>query len=95
MSNTTQNRLSAFMKYAPKFAGVVWPQRVLGAWDFEMDFELESYDQFQDIIVEMKEKFPDVVRNHDFCIVSKEFKLDLFPGCRPQLERAQDRTSAD
>ena len=41
--------------------------------------ELESYNQFQEILLDLKEKFPDIIRSHDFCIVSKEFKLNLFP----------------
>jgi hypothetical protein len=31
-------------------------------------------------LLELKEKFPDMIKDHDFCITSKEFKLDLYPG---------------
>jgi len=78
-------RLQEFMKYASSMEGTIWPQRVLGSWDFELDFELENYDRFQESIFELKENFPDLVRNHEFCIMSKEFKLDLFPGAKPSL----------
>ncbi len=78
-------RLQEFMRYASSMEGAIWPQRVLGSWDFELDFELESYDRFQEFTFELKEKFPDLVRNHEFCIMSREFKLDLFPGARPAV----------
>ena len=78
-------RLQEFMKYSSLMEGTIWPQRVLGSWDFELDFELENYDRFQESIFELKENFPDLVRNHEFCIMSKEFKLDLFPGAKPSL----------
>ena len=55
----------------------------MGTWDFELDCEVEDYDRFQDIILNIKEKFPDILRNHEFCIVSKEFKLDFYPGAYP------------
>ena len=81
LANTTENKLKNFMNYASSLQGAIWPQRVMGNWDFELDFELESYDNFQDIVSDLKEKFPDIIKNHEFCIVSKEFKLDLFPNC--------------
>ncbi|MFH1308321.1 MAG: Lrp/AsnC family transcriptional regulator [archaeon] len=83
LANSPHERLSKFMNYISTIQGAVWPQRVIGEWDIEIDFELESYDKFQEIILDLKEKFPDIVKNHDFCIVSREFKLDLFPGCYP------------
>src|SRR3989344_1755962 len=81
LSNTTEDRLKQFMSYSSFLPGAVWPQKVMGNWDIEIDFELESYEKFQEIILELKEKFPDIIKDHKFCIVSKEYKLDLFPNC--------------
>jgi len=81
LSNTPKNILEKFINYASNLPGAIWPQRVMGAWDFELDFELESYDQFQEIILDLKGKFPSIIRSHEFCIMSKEFKLDLYPNC--------------
>ncbi len=85
LTNATKPKLDAFVNYAASIRGAVWPQRVMGSWDFELDLELESYDSFQDTILELKEKFPDIIKNHEFCIISKEFKLDFFPGCYPTI----------
>lgn len=81
LSNPTLKKLNSFISYTSSIPGTVWPQRVMGTWDFELDMELESYDQFQDIILDLKEKFPDIIKNHEFCIVAKEFKLDFYPNC--------------
>ena len=86
LTNVTNKRLNEFINYASSLPGTIWPQRVIGNWDFELDFELESYDKFQDIIMDLKEKFPDIIKNHEFCIVSKEFKLDLFPDCYREIK---------
>jgi hypothetical protein len=55
----------------------------MGAWDFELDFELENYDRFQETMFDIKEKFSDIIQNYEFIIVSKEFKLNFYPGCKP------------
>ena len=77
--------MSEFVSYCSSLPDAVWPQRVIGSWDFELDFEIESYDKFQEAIFEMKEKFSDIFQNYEFVIMSKEFKLDFFPGAYPEF----------
>ena len=84
--NTTDAKLQQFIHHASSLPGAIWPQRVMGSWDFELDFELDNYDSFQEIILNLKEKFPDVIRNHEFCITSKEFKLDLYPNAYSEID---------
>ncbi len=86
LSSSTKQRLNQFVHYASSLQGVVWPQRVIGNWDFEIDFELENYEQFQDIMFDLREKFSDIIMDYEFCIVSKEYKLDFFPGCYRELD---------
>lgn len=86
LSNPTKERLNAFTKYTSAIPDAIWPQRVMGTWDFELDLELESYDQFQDTILDLKEKFSDIIKKHEFCIVSKEFKLDLYPNAYREIK---------
>jgi len=85
IANTPKNKLESFINYASSLSGAIWPQRVMGTWDFELDFELESYNQFQDMILDLKEKFPEIIKSHEFCILSKELKLDLYPNCYRKL----------
>jgi len=80
LTNVNQERLNEFIEYTSSIPDVVWPQKVMGSWDFEVDCEVESYDRFQEIILDLKEKFPGMIKNHEFCILSKEFKLDFYPG---------------
>ena len=85
LTSSTKERLNDFVSYCSSLPQAVWPQRVMGAWDFELDFELENYDKFQGIIFDIKERFSDIIRNYEFVIVLKEFKLDFFPGAYPTL----------
>ncbi len=85
LKSTTKDRINEFKNYCFSIPQAVWPQRVIGAWDFELDFEIETYDKFQDIMLGIKEKFSDIIKDYDFIIVSKEFKLDFFPGCYPTI----------
>jgi Lrp/AsnC family transcriptional regulator, leucine-responsive regulatory protein len=86
LANVNEEKQENFIKYASSIPDVVWPQKVMGNWDFEVDCEVVDYDRFQEIILDLKEKFPDIIKNHEFCIVSKEFKLDFFPGAYPTIK---------
>jgi DNA-binding Lrp family transcriptional regulator len=85
LTSSNRKRVEEFVRYCSSIPEAVWPQRVLGTWDFEIDFEIESYDKFQERMFEIKEKFSDIVQKYEFAIVSKEFKLDMFPDCYPQF----------
>lgn len=86
LANTTQDNINEFVNYSASLPDAVWPQKILGNWDFELDFEIKNYDKFQEILLDLKEKFPNIIRDHEFCIVSKEYKLDFYPGCYPTLK---------
>ncbi len=77
--------LKKFLTYSSSLPGVLWPQRVMGNWDFEVDFELSTYDDFQDVLLQFREKFPDLIRDQEFCITWKELKLDLYPNATRAL----------
>jgi len=83
LANANQESINQFISYVSSIPDVVWPMKVMGSWDFELDCEVENYDKFQDIILDIKSKFPHLIKNHEFCIVSKEFKLDFYPGAYP------------
>lgn len=87
LQNTTTKRLTTFMTYVSDLPEAVWPQRVMGTWDFELDLEMENYDKLQEIIRDLKAKFPDIIKDHEFCIVSKEYKLDLYPNALPTIKQ--------
>lgn len=86
LGNITNKRLNEFMTYCHNIKQALWPQRVIGAWDFELDVEVKGYEEFSDVLLDIKEKFSDIIINSEFLIVSKEFKLDFYPGSYPQYK---------
>ncbi len=84
LASSNKKKIDKFVRYCSSIPEAIWPQRVLGTWDFEIDFEIESYDKFQERFFEIKEKFSDIIQNYEFTITTKEFKLDMFPDCYEQ-----------
>lgn len=85
LASSEKEKIERFVAYCSSISEAIWPQRVLGTWDFEIDFEIESYDMFQKRLFEIKEKFSEIIQSTEFIIVSKEYKLDMFPECYPEF----------
>jgi len=48
--------------------------------------EVSSYDRFNEVMMDIKEQFGDIIINDEFTIVSKEYKLDFYPGCLREIK---------
>lgn len=86
LASSDKEKIERFVTYCSSMPEAIWPQRVLGTWDFELDFEIGSYDRFQERLFEIKEKFSEIIQRTEFIIVSREYKLDMFPDCYGRLE---------
>jgi len=51
----------------------------LGEWELEPEFEVESIEQFYEIINEFRSRFAEHVEKIDSMIVSREYKYQYVP----------------
>ncbi|MCF7872327.1 Lrp/AsnC family transcriptional regulator [Candidatus Woesearchaeota archaeon] len=86
VTNITTKKLNEFMNHIHNIKQAIWPQRVLAPWDVELDMETTGYEEFNNIITEIKANFSDIILNTEFVIISKEYKLDFYPGCYKKIK---------
>ena len=48
--------------------------------------QMEDFNTFHDIMLDIRDKFSDIIKNYDFAIALKEEKLDYYPGCYPKFD---------
>jgi len=80
---TNKRKREQFNLTCGQLPNVVWPQQVLGAWDYELDLDAAYEDELYGTISKIYSLFPDAILNHEQCAQMKEYKLDLFPGALP------------
>ncbi len=85
MKSMDRKKREEFIAFCGRLPNVVWPQQVLGSWDFEIDLDVPSEDGVYGVLSKIFEKFPDMVLNHEQCVQIEEYKLDLFPGALPPM----------
>lgn len=84
--NLTKQKYNQFFQYCYTIANLTYMINSIGSWDLEMDFEIEDFNKFNKIMLEIRDKFSDIIKHYDFVIVMNEDKLDYYPGCYPQFK---------
>lgn len=82
----TKEKYAQFFQYCNSITNLTYLINSIGSWDLEMDFEIEDFNKFSKIMLDIRDKFADIIKHYDFVIVMNEDKLDYYPGCYPQFK---------
>jgi Lrp/AsnC family transcriptional regulator, leucine-responsive regulatory protein len=70
------NKLISFCQAHPNVVKVI---KTISEFDFEFDMEIANFDQFQEIINEMKKQFPGTIRDYKYFRLVKHYKRVYLP----------------
>ena len=78
--NFDDKKYAKFFEYCSKIQNLTYLINNIGPWDIELDFEIESFNKFHEIMLNIRDEFSDLIRSYDFVIIMNEEKLDYYPG---------------
>ncbi|MEK6974366.1 MAG: Lrp/AsnC family transcriptional regulator [Nanoarchaeota archaeon] len=84
--NISKEKYNSFFQHCYYLKNLTYVINCIGSWDIELDFEIEDFNKFHEILLDIRDKFSDIIKNYDFVIVTNEDKLDYYPGCYPILK---------
>lgn len=82
--NLNKERYHEFFSYCDSLKNLTYIINCIGSWDIELDFEIENFNEFHKIMLELRDKFSNIIKSYDFVVVMNEDKLDYYPGSYPQ-----------
>jgi Lrp/AsnC family leucine-responsive transcriptional regulator len=82
--NLTDQKYKEFFNHCNSIKNLTYMINCIGCWDIELDFEIENFNEFHKIMLDLRDKFSDIIKNYDFVVIMKEDKLDYYPGSYPQ-----------
>jgi DNA-binding Lrp family transcriptional regulator len=53
--------------------------KLIGSWDLEIEFETENEDELYKILIEIRKRFSNVIRDFDILRITETYKYDYFP----------------
>ncbi len=83
--NLTKEKYNEFFQRCNYLKNLTYAINCIGSWDIELDFEIEDFNTFHNIMLDIRDQFYDIIKNYDFVIIMNEDKLDYYPGCYPQI----------
>ena len=70
------SKLTSFLKANPNTIHLI---KSLGSWELEVEIETENSSNIHDYISEIRNKFPETIKQIDLVTITDELKLDFFP----------------
>lgn len=77
LKNFTHKKNSELKEYCIKEGNIFHYEQKVGPWILELELDAESYEKADKQMKEMKEHFPDFIRNYELLLVSDEPKGEL------------------
>lgn len=81
--NLTKERYRTFFGYCKLTNNLTYLISCVGPWDVELDFEIQDFNGFYAIMLDIRDKFSDIIRSYDYVVVTSDDKLDYYPGAYP------------
>ncbi|MEK6897113.1 MAG: winged helix-turn-helix transcriptional regulator [Nanoarchaeota archaeon] len=78
--NITDKREKDIFDYLRTKINVIGIIKIIGEWDFEMEFEVNSQQTMLDFMREFRDKFKDVINEFEVIPLFHEYKYNFFPG---------------
>jgi len=77
--NITEAREKEMVNYLKKKVNVIAIVKLIGEWDFEVEFEVNSKQAMIDLTRNFRDKFKDVIRDFELIPLYHEYRYNFFP----------------
>ncbi len=78
--NITENKEKEMFRHLYENPHVVGALKLVGLWDFEVEFEVEKKEQMLSIVREIRDMFKDIIKDLEILPLYHEYKYNFFPG---------------
>ncbi|MFH1650030.1 MAG: winged helix-turn-helix transcriptional regulator [Candidatus Woesearchaeota archaeon] len=84
--NLSRERESALREYVKASEHTTQFLKLIGPWDVEIECETKNGDELHKILVELRHRFSDVIRDYDVISIHETLKYDYFPFYHNQFK---------
>ncbi|MBW2990826.1 winged helix-turn-helix transcriptional regulator [Candidatus Woesearchaeota archaeon] len=77
--NITEKKELEIMNYLQTNVNVIAILRLIGPWDFEIEFEVETKEDLLKLTRDVRDKFKEVIQGFEILPLYREYKYNYFP----------------
>ena len=78
--SVSEKREKTLREYCRSNPSIIYSVKALGPWDFEIDLEVESVSQFREIMMDMKTKFSEILKDYSTLQIYQVHKYNFCPS---------------
>lgn len=78
--NMTEEKERSLQTYCSAHPNIVYIVKSLGPWEYEIDLETESAEQFRDIMRDIKTRFSDILKDYSSLHIYQVHKYNFCPS---------------
>ena len=78
--NLTEQKQKEIVNHIKSNANIVGAIKLVGLWDFEIEFEVENKEQMLKITRDFRDKFKEIIKEFEVISLFHEYKYNFFPG---------------
>ncbi|MBU0758440.1 MAG: Lrp/AsnC family transcriptional regulator [Nanoarchaeota archaeon] len=79
LHNITAVRENELIKYLMSDTNIVVVIKTVGEWDIEFDVHIENSLKFRELLMDIREKFPDIINDLESNLIFNDYKYTHFP----------------
>ncbi|MFC1753160.1 Lrp/AsnC family transcriptional regulator [Thermoproteota archaeon] len=80
LRNASEQRENSLMEYCRMNPNIFYIVKSLGPWEFEIDMEVENAEQFRDIMMDIKTKFKEIIKDYSALHIYQVHKYNFCPS---------------
>ncbi|MDI6738139.1 MAG: Lrp/AsnC family transcriptional regulator [Nanoarchaeota archaeon] len=79
LHSLTAEKERTLMAYVTAHSSGVQYLKLAGSWDAELEFEVEDDEQLHELLLDIRMKFSEIIRDYETLLIHEERKLNYFP----------------
>ncbi|MFH1591583.1 MAG: Lrp/AsnC family transcriptional regulator [archaeon] len=77
LKNTTEKKINSLRQFCVQHPRINMAVKSIGPWQFEVEMEVEGFKEFNQVIQELKDQFPDMIIRADPLLLYDEKKAEF------------------
>ena len=84
--NISEKREISIREYCRTNPNIIYIVKYLGSWEFEIDLEVEDAEQFRDIMMDIKTRFNDILKDYSALHIYQVHKYNFCPSIQSSIQ---------
>ena len=75
----TEEQRKKFISFCKEYKKIYYVPNTVGLYNLMLDIHVKSAEEFKEVLLELKDRFSDIIKLYESIIIFDEYKISYFP----------------